>query len=162
MAEADGPACAPPGAAPGLAYTFTMIAFWAYGLDTLIGLPDWAAARGIAIAGFGNGVLLLMLAATLLFLLGRMVQFNRPVQSLVGAGCGALLASVAAHLGASLVTRSLVPGAVSGVVLVLPMAGWLLARLPLERRRKRMVGLAGAATFAAGLLAAIWLMAGAS
>ncbi len=63
----------------------------------------------------------------------------------MAAVSGTLLANVASHVAASLLTWSLMPGLVTAVVLVLPSAAWLLARLPLTRRVRLRAGLAGAA-----------------
>ncbi len=144
---APGSACAPPGAAPALAYTLTFFAFFAHNIAELVlGLPDWAAARGLPIgtAQFANAVAVLTLTAGLLLFIGRTRQFNRPVQIAVAALCGALLANVAAHGAVSLFTRSLLPGLLTAVVLVGPSASWLILRLPLDRRTKAIAGLLGA------------------
>ena len=145
---ASGSACAPPGAAPALAYTLTFFAFFAHNIAELVlGLPDWAAARGLPIetGQFANAVAVLTLIAGIVLFIGRTRQFNRPVQIAVAALCGALLANVAAHMAASLFTWSLVPGLLTAVLLVGPTTARLILRLPLGRRTRIIAGLSGAA-----------------
>lgn len=145
---ADGPGCALPGAAPGLAYSLTFLAFLAHNIAELVsGLPGWAALRGVPVTPgqYANAVLGLTLVAAVLLLLGRTLPFTRPVQIAVAAGAGALIANAGSHLAGSLATRSVMPGLATALVLVLPGATWLIARLPLPRRTKVFAGLAGAA-----------------
>jgi Protein of unknown function with HXXEE motif len=162
MAALAGPTCAPPGAAPGLAYTLTALAFFAHNIDEILRLPGWAGARGLTIepAGFANAVLVLTMAAVVVFVAGRTLQFARPVQAVVAVAAGALLANVAAHLAASLVTTSVMPGLLTSVFLVLPSAAWLMIRLPLPASAKWRAGLAGAALMPVLAGGALWSAGG--
>ena len=159
---ADGPTCTPPGAAPGAAYTLTVLAFFAHGIEEMLGLPGWAQAHGFALPApaFASAALALLLAAAVVFLLGRTFPLTRPVQLVVGLASAALLANVASHVGASLVTRSLQPGLFTALLLVLPSAGWLFVRLPLPPPLRWRAGLGGALAMPAVSALALWLAGG--
>ncbi|MCB1327958.1 MAG: HXXEE domain-containing protein [Maritimibacter sp.] len=152
MAQADGPgrprlACALPGAAPGLAYALTFLAFLVHNISELVeGLPGWAAARGVPVTQgqYANAIAILTLAAGVLLLIGRAVPFARPLQILTAVLTGALLANVVSHAVGSLVTATAMPGLWTALALVLPSAAWLLLRPPLTARDKTLSGLAGA------------------
>ncbi|MCB1338299.1 MAG: HXXEE domain-containing protein [Maritimibacter sp.] len=143
----DGPTCAPPGAAPGLAYTLTALAFLAHNVEELLGLPDWAGAQAIVEIhrpGFANALAWVTLMALAILLIGRTMQFAIPAQRLVAVLAGALAFNVATHVLGSLATMSYMPGLGTAFALILPSVAWLMARLPLARREKLIAGLAGA------------------
>lgn len=159
MDEPAGPTCAPPGAAPGLAYTLAFLAFFAHGLTVIARLPDWAGARGVPLdtPSFANWMLALVLVAAVVFLVGRTLQFARPVQLVVAGATGALLSLAALTLTAALATLSLAPGLLTGLLLVVPSATWLLKRLPLSRAERSRAGLSGAVVMLVIAGAALWL-----
>ena len=110
-------------------------------------LHGWAATKGLPLAPKQYGAAMfwrIFLTGTLL-VARRVLQTTRLAQIVVAIVCGALLANLAAHFMLSILTRSLMPGLFTAVALVLPSAGWLLARLPLSRQDRRRAGLAGAA-----------------
>lgn len=150
-AAPERPGCAPQGAAPGLAYTLTALALLGQNIEALIRLPVWAGAQGVDLApnSFANVMLCLSFTAILLLVLGRTMQFNRPVQMAIAFVTGALLANVACDSVISLALMSPMPGLYSGLALVLPASAWLLLRLPLQGRLKAIPALTGAAAMAA-------------
>lgn len=158
MTGLAGPTCSPVGAAPGLAYTLTFMAFFAQAIEGLIRLPGWAGARGIALeaAGFGNAVLGLILLAAIVFVLGRTFQVSRRTQIVVAVATAILIAAVGLHLVVSLVTGSLVPGSATALVGVLPLAAWLMVRLPLDPIEKARAGLLGSALMPCITGAVLW------
>lgn len=158
----DGPTCSPPGAAPGFAYTLTILAFVAHNVEEVIGLPGWAEAHGIALtpAHYANAVIYLALGVAVLLLAGRMLQFALPLQRVVAVATAALMANAVSHVVVSLVTWSLQPGVFTAVLLVLPSAAWLFARLPLARREKRLAGVAGVGAMPLVAGGALWLAGG--
>lgn len=141
--------CAPGRPCPGAPYSLVFLAFLFHNIDEMIRLPDWLGARGVLLAvppdQFGRAVLGLTLGVALVMVLGRSLPIVRPVQALVAAVSGALLANAASHVAISLATRSLMPGLPSALTLVLPASLWLLFRLPLPRRIMRLSAFAGAA-----------------
>lgn len=163
MAVPAGPTCTPVGAAPGLAYTLTFLAFFAQAIEGLIRLPDWAGARGMALeaAGFGNAVLGLILLAAVVFGLGRTFQFSHRMQIVVAVVTAILIAVAGLLLVVSLATGSLVPGSVPALFGVLPLSAWLMRRLPLGPIEKARAGLLGSALMP-GLTAAVLWIGGAS
>ena len=139
--------CALPGAAPGIAYGLTFLAFLVHNISELVAdLPLWAAARGVPVtqAQYANAMAGLTVAAGVLLLVARAQPFARPLQILTAVLTGALLANVASHAVGSLVTATAMPGLWTALALVLPSAAWLLKRLPLTPRDKTLSGLAGA------------------
>lgn len=152
-------ACAPPGAAPGPAYTLTFLAVFAQNAALIHGLPAWAAAHGLRLAPahLANALAGLTIAAAIMLLVGHTRQFNRPAQFAVASLCGALLATVAVLAAASLVSWSPVPGVFAALALVAPCAGWLVLRLPLDRRPRTIAAAAGAGAMPACVALALFL-----
>lgn len=104
-----------------------------HGEEVLLGLPAWGRARpdyAMAIwsdTGFALVAILLVLAA-ILFALWCQRRPHRWQASILRLFALVMLLNTASHLALSLVTRSLMPGLVTALLVVLPVFLWVLLR----------------------------------
>ncbi len=110
-------------------------AFAAQNLEEVLFLPAWMAREGAsadppstAALGLATGVLTLacLFVVMLSLVAGPARILARWALMLVA---GMLVANAVTHVVLSVLTRSLMPGAVSGLILQAPAAGWVLSVL---------------------------------
>lgn len=109
-----------------------LAAFIVQNLEEILFLPDWAARHAPLLATGTARFALATAALTLLAGLALWHDGRRGRSGLTSLVAGVLLANACTHIAVSVWTFSLMPGAVSGLLLQGPAAGWLLAGLPVS------------------------------
>lgn len=113
-----------------------LAAFIVQNLEEIWFLPAWASRHATLLAAGTARFALATAALTLLVGLALWLDERRGMSGLTALVAGALLANAATHIALSLATASLMPGAVSGLLLQGPAAAWLLAGLALTPRAR--------------------------
>ena len=116
-----------------------LAAFTVQNIEESLYLPDWAQAQlptvfSVTQARFALATALLTAVAALATRLACHGKGRLPRLALALLA-GALLANALSHIALSMFTRSLMPGALSGLLLQGPAAFWLLLQLKLTRPR---------------------------
>jgi hypothetical protein len=119
---------------PCRAYSYAAIAFMLHSIEELEALPAWVAAQNLPVVITGpqlsQAITWITLFVLAVLLIGRSVA-ARPVQIVVAAVVGAMLANVVSHVALSLATLTYMPGSGTALALVLPGGLWLYRHMAL-------------------------------
>ncbi len=143
----------------GMPYMLAALSFLVHNLEEANGLPFWAAMRGIRLdpQGFIGALAGLSVLVIMLLMMARVMRRAQRVQFVAAMVAGALILNGVGHVVFSVWVGEVMPGFVTGIMLMVPTSAFLLWAIPLSGRAKWIAGLLGAALMPAVAYAALVL-----